>query len=158
MVPGESMQDRSSFESGQFDGGALEYRVNGGTWNNLSPSQVSVGGGSYNLISGSDNSLLGLYGFVEESTSFGSSYVTSTFTLGTSGGGNATFSVGNQIEFRFHGGWDSDTLGSSSPNWQIGSLTLNNLSAVPEPEHYAMVFGAALLGFAAYRRVKLARA
>lgn len=151
---------RFNFEYGS-DGGQIQYRVNSGTWYTV-PQNLITG------VSYSDTTVYGFvvpygagtqYGFNETSSGYATpSFVTSTFTLGSGSapyqtGSTATFSAGDQVELRFLAAWDVSAI-NPNPNWQIQSLSLSGVSAVPEPQTYALVAGCGLVGLAVFRRMR----
>ena len=74
-----------------------------------------------------------------------------TFTLREGIGG---FTVAQQQAQLLGSQWYINVHSSVFPTGEIRGQLL----AIPEPEHYAAFAGLALLGFAGYRRIKLARA
>lgn len=69
--------------------------------------------------------------------------------------GSAFESLSSAVEFRFYGFGAESGAGT----WRIDNVQVNGtLTAVPEPEEYAMLASLGLLGFAAYRHIQRRRA
>lgn len=152
-----SFTHRFNFESYEpvsfADGGQIQYRIDGGTWKTVTQDLIS--GVTYAGAVDGLNSVE--YGFSGTSSGYSTpSYVTSSFTLGTgtspfSTGTAGAFTIGNQVEFRFQASWDGN-LAATDPNWQVSSLSFNNLTAVPEPATTAAAVSGLLAAFAMLRR------
>jgi len=148
---------------GTFDGGQLQFNVNGGAFNTVPQDQITGVTYSATISSAFSSPISGQRAFNGISTGFATpTYVTSSFTLGTGAspfltGSAFNFTAGDIVEIRFLGAWDISVV-NSSPNWQIGSLDATNLSfaAVPEPATWALM-GTVLAGVGSwgYRRFKL---
>jgi hypothetical protein len=139
-----------------FDGGTLQFQVNGGGFQQVNSALVT-GVGYTGTISGAGNPLVGFDAF--SATSAGNStpvYVTTSFALGTTGTAQS-FTAGDQVQLRFTGGWDSNTL-LTSPNWQIGGGSISNLAPVPEPASVLAVGALATGGLTWLRRRRQVRA
>jgi hypothetical protein len=148
---------RFYFEN-NIDGGQIQYQVNGGGWNTVSGNLIT--GQSYVGQMNPSVELSGQYSFTGESSGFSDltpSFVTSSFTLGTGstpydvGGSAASFNAGDTVKFRFLAAWDDSTT-LANPNWQVSSLSFNNLTAVPEPATTAAAVSGLLAAFAMLRR------
>jgi len=145
-----SFTHRYNFEAG-FDGGQIQYSVNGGAFNTV-PTSLITGQTYGSPISGFSNPLGPAAAFTGTSPGYATpSYVTSNFTLGAgtapayTTGTAATFAAGDMIQFRFLAGYDNSFFGAS-PDWQIATLNLNNI-AVPEPGALALCALAAIGGW-----------
>jgi hypothetical protein len=141
-----SFTHRFNFESG-YDGGQFQYAVNGGDWTAV-PQGLITGTTYTETVSGS--ALDGQLAFSGMSAGYaGPSYVTSNFTLGA--GAPLSFSFGDQVQVRFVAAWDSSVV-EGTPNWEVAGITLNGISAVPEPSTYALAAGSCALAGAWWRR------
>lgn len=156
-----SFVHRFNFELGgattSYDGGQFQYSVNGGAWTTV--QQGLLTGQTYNVTvepsgagSSYDASIAGQQAFGQQSSGFGTGgVVTSSFTLGA--GSAITFNAGDQVQIRFLGAWDFGTVALPAPNWQITDVTINGVTAIPEPSTYAAILGVvALIGVAVRRR------
>jgi hypothetical protein len=81
-------------------------------------------------------------------------YFDITFDLADTGG----FTVDQQEQQLLGNEWYLNIHSTTYPGGEIRGQFMNAGLAVPEPEHYAMMAGLGLLGFAGYRRFKVARA
>lgn len=153
-----SFTHRFSFESStsSFDGGQLQFRVNGGSFNTVPQDQIT-GVTYFGIISSSfSNPIGGQFGFARVSAGYATPVmVTSNFTLGTgvspfSTGSPFAFTAGDTVEIRFLGAWDSSSVGGN-PNWEIGTVNVANASfaAVPEPTTWVLM-GTVLAGTGGY--------
>lgn len=137
-----SFVHRFQLESG-FDGGQLQFSVNGGAFNTV--PQDHVFGTTYNatISSSFSSSIGGQRAFSGTSTGFATpAFVTSTFTLGTgsspfSTGSDFAFTSGDTVQLRFLGAWDS-SVDAGDPNWHIQSASITLPAAVPEPTTLAL--------------------
>ncbi len=126
-----------------IDGGHIRYRVNDGPWVELSVAEI----GSY-TDDGID-SLLFEEGWSSRSPGYDEpAYTTSTGTLGS-------FSQGDLLTLQFRAGWGANP--ADGRNWEIGSIEVSNLAAVPEPETWALAGCVALGAVAAVRRMRAGR-
>lgn len=126
-----------------FDGGRAEYSTdNGSTWSIL----TMTGYGTLSDLFG--NPLTGGYAGGPASSSAWTGSDSATHT------GTFTAGIGDNVRIRFTGGWDIGFIGGTTPNWTIESVTVSNVTVVPEPHEYAMVAGLGLLGFAVFRRIR----
>lgn len=135
------------------DGGVIEYRKNGtGGWVRLSESQVHGEGYNAQISSSFPNPLGGSFGFTGVSEGYGDPvYVTNTFTLG--GTANALFVPTDVVEIRFVAGFAGDLDDPGDPSWQIGLVTLNDATPVPETGGVLGVAAVALAGLGLRRRL-----
>jgi hypothetical protein len=157
-----SFTHRFSFEATSFDGGQLQFSVNGGSFNTVPQDQITGVTYSANISTGFSSPIAGQRAFANLSAGFATpSFVTSNFTLGTGvspflTGSPFAFTAGDTVEIRFLGAWDSSVIGGN-PNWEIGTVDVVNasLAAVPEPTTWALM-GTALVGAGGYgyRRFK----
>ncbi len=156
-----SFNHRFNFE-GSFDGGQLQFSVNGGAFNTVPQDQITGVTYSATISSSFASPISGQRAFNGTTAGYATPvYVTSNFTLGTGAspfltGSAFNFTAGDTVDIRFLGAWDNSVV-LGSPNWQIGTLDATNLSfaAVPEPTTWALM-GSALVGAGGwgYRRFK----
>ncbi len=150
-----SLTHRFSFET-RGDGGQIQYRLGTGAWNTIPQDKIT--GTTYNALLdlASGSTIRDQYAFTGESINYSSGYITSSFTLGSGTspfqtGSAVNFVTGDQVQFQFLAAWDASSVWQT-PNWQLTALSVNNVSAVPEPTTYAILSGLATLGVAAFRR------
>lgn len=121
-----SFRQTRSFEfssSTCWDGGILEISTDGGTtFNNVTSPAVggtfSAGGYNGSIATNDSNPLAGQAAFCGAQAAYG------TTTLNLPG----TLS-GQNVKFRWRGGWDS-TVSAASPNWRIDTINLTASSSV----------------------------
>jgi len=150
---------RFAMES-QADGGQIQFSRNGGSFNTIPENLIT--GQSYNASMGTFNGseIGGQRAFSSTSLHYyaGPAYETSNFTLGTgpppyfTGGTPTTFNAGDTVVFRFLAANDSSVSGNL-PTWDIGSLTLTNVTVVPEPASLLLA-GIGALALARRRRLQ----
>ncbi|MDB6134096.1 MAG: hypothetical protein JWM59_2339 [Verrucomicrobiales bacterium] len=110
---------RYSFES-TYDGGALQYSVNGGEWQNLPPTYFAQDGYPAAPLIG-NHSLRNKPGFNGNSGGYDDPlFITSIVDLPPQ-------AAGAKIKLRFLGAWDENTIGTS-PNWEITSVKAETLA------------------------------
>lgn len=156
-----SLFHRFNFEARDvlnYDGGLLEYSVNGGDWQQIGNTLLTGTGYTGTLSNNYSNPLAGRQAFSNLSTGYATPvYTTTGFTLGTSSALN--FAAGSQVQFRFNAGFDNSD-NSGNPSWQLGSVSFTNAAApsaaAPEPGTFALlaVSGIPALGIALRRRKK----
>lgn len=107
------------------DGGVLEYSLNGGSFNVLTPT------GGYPNDPAADG--IAALGGVDGWSGDSGGTVQDTWSL--------MVNPGDELQFRFRAAW-IETGTQSSPNWQLSSFSLDNaqLAAVPEPATAIMLF------------------
>jgi hypothetical protein len=128
-----------------YDGGQIQFSVNGGAFQIIPAGSIT--GTTYNVtISTAFGSFMaGQQAFSGTSAGFSApAYVTSSFTLGTN------FNEGDSIVFRFLFASDVGINVNVGNNWQIGSLSFDNV-AVPEPSALGLC-GLSVMGIIATRR------
>ena len=116
-----TMAHRHSFEidSKAWDGGQLRISVNGGAFTALAPSAFTSGGyGGRTVDGGSRSDLHGQGAWVGESADFASGPITSVASLGF-------FNVGDKIRLQLVASSDTNTKGSSDPNWDVTRVALS---------------------------------
>lgn len=117
-----SFTHRYSFEfdasdgSTWWDGGQVRISVNGGLYARLPGTNFTAHG--YNGAVGGayvpNNDLAGQEAFVADSPNYGSGFITSTATLGP-------YNAGDTLSVQFFGAWD-DCIEGTEPNWEIDSV------------------------------------
>ena len=116
-----SFDHRYSLETGDWDGGALQYRVNGGAFITVPKADFSQNG--YNNAIGlqGGHDLAGGDGFVGNSQGFVEG------TLITSAAEVRGLSAGDMISVRFIASFDSFAKGAFLPNWEIKKVVVETL-------------------------------
>lgn len=132
-----------NFES-TWDGGMLMANINGAGWNKV--TFFSQNGYSSSIQTDYDWGYSGDFNGEDVWSGSSGGYITSIATLGT-------LDVGDTVQVMFRGGWDWFSKGAD-PNWAIDNLTMTLTVAIPEPETYALVFGAGCVGLVALRRIR----
>lgn len=109
---------RYSFEA-TFDGGAVQYSVNGGAWLDVPPGNFTQNGYPAAPIIGLHD-LLGKRAFNSTSPGFQDpANLTSIADL-------PSLPAGTSLKVRFLAAWDANTIGDA-PNWEIDSVKLETL-------------------------------
>lgn len=126
---------RYNFES-SFDGGQLQFRVNGGAFTTV-PDTSFTANGYTGTASGLGNEL----GFTGQSTG-NPAFITSSGSLGS-------LTAGDNLQVQFLASWDLSVV-EASPNWEIQSLTVT-----PVPFEFSPTLGMGILGGAWLVRNKL---
>jgi hypothetical protein len=120
-----SFDHRYSFESGDWDGGAVFVSLNGGPFTYLAGSTFTSNGYNGTVLANSVSQLHGQQAFVSDSPGHNlSSYITSVADLGS-------FAAGNNIQVLFRAAYDTNTRGIS-PNWELQKVSLS-VQVIPEP-------------------------
>ena len=116
-----SFDHRYSIETGDWDGGALQYNVNGGAFITVPKTDFSQNG--YNNVIGlqGGHDLAGGDGFVANSHDFAAG------TLITSVAEVSGLSAGDVIIVRFIAAFDSFAKGEFVPNWEIKKVIVETL-------------------------------
>jgi hypothetical protein len=116
-----SFDHRYSIETGDWDGGALQYNVNGGAFITVPKTDFSQNG--YNNVIGlqGGHDLAGGDGFVANSQDFAAG------TLITSVAEVSGLSAGDVIIVRFIAAFDSFAKGEFVPNWEIKKVIVETL-------------------------------
>lgn len=152
-----SFQHRYNFEvepggspTFAFDGGIVQYRVNGGSWQTLSKGAFTAETYSFDSVDAFDGGNPPLQpGFGGESAGNGlGSFITSTAGFGS-------LASGSTLEIQFRGGWDVSNS-NPTPNWVIAGVSVTG-APVPEPAFFASLAGLGLIGYAAVRRARAAQ-
>lgn len=140
---------RFNQESG-FDGGQLQFSVNGGAFQTIPQNLITGVTYTGQIDAGANSEIAGQWAFTGQSAGFATpDYVTTNFTLGAgaspfANGVASNFNTGDMILFRFLS-VTNDTGDAGDPTWQLGELSLTNVSTVPEPTTY-LFFGSLAVG------------
>ncbi len=136
-----------SFEGGAWDGGVVQFSVNGGGFTTIPFESFSAN--PYVAVitgwgAGGENSQSALAGM----TAFaGDSPGRSEYTFITSVANVGSFNPGDALTIRFMSSSDTNTSGAFSPQWVIDNVSVTN--TVPEPGSLGL---AALAGVGLLRR------
>ena len=103
-----------NFETPNWDGGVLDVSVNGGAYSDIITAGGSFQSGGYNgtVATGFANPLAGQPAWTGLQSAYGNVAVQLPVSFN-----------GNNIRFRFRGGWDNSTT-TAGANWRIDGLSL----------------------------------
>lgn len=112
-----------NFETPNWDGGVLDVSVNGGAYSDIIAAGGSFQSGGYNgtVATGFANPLAGQPAWTGLQSAYGNVAVQLPVSFN-----------GNNIRFRFRGGWDNSTT-TSGANWRIDGLSLQAGFTCPGP-------------------------